>query len=319
MNAAPPSCFFVLGFGRSGTTLYRRMLSAHPQLFVPPENDIFRRLQPRVGKGIADREALDRVLELCPPYYDRVYDLDAFRAVAGAALPLAPAEFYALLIRTARIAEGKTDPVWGHKNPSEWPYIRTLRRWYPDSRFLHIVRHPHDSTASMVQYQLKRVPVTPLTGAWQWRKVYRTVVRDAASLGPERYMRLRYEDLIDDPAGLLARTCRFLGVSDAHVGRMIDYKTDPSAAHVDGGAHMQRTNAPLTRAQIGRSASEYGPREIAAIDYLCRRELADLGYAPRGEGSGPGLLRRAALDGTFTAFDTVWAGVRLRRRAAGQL
>ena len=44
-------CLFVLGYGRSGTTLFRRMLSAHPQVFVTPENDIFQRLPPHRGQG----------------------------------------------------------------------------------------------------------------------------------------------------------------------------------------------------------------------------------------------------------------------------
>ena len=187
-------CFFILGYGRSGTTLFRRMLSAHPELFVPPENDAFQRLPPVIGKGVPDAAGIERLVDTFPRYYGRVYDVERFRELAAARLPLAPPEVFALLMGSARIGESKPGAIWGHKMPSEWPYIGTWRRWFPQARFLHLVRNPHDATASMVQYQLQRYPTTPVVGAWQWRRAFRAIRRHGHELGPGRYLMLHYED-----------------------------------------------------------------------------------------------------------------------------
>lgn len=311
-------CFFVLGYGRSGTTLFRRMLSAHPKLFVTPENDVFQRLPPVIGKGVSDATALARAIAAFPPYYGRIYDVERFRAEAKMRLPMTPPEFFVTLIGTARIAEGKQDPLWGHKMPSEWPYIGTWRRWFPNARYLHLVRHPHDSTASMVEYQLQRYPTTPLVGIWQWRRAFRTIRRHGAELGPERYLMLRYEELVARPEEVLGAACRFLGVSEDAVPAMIDYKSDPSAAYGDEGVHMARTDTALTSERIGRASGDYSDAEAAMLDHACRRELAELGYAPRAkQPAGPG--RRAVLEAACAGLDLAWDALRVSRRARGQL
>jgi hypothetical protein len=317
-NAAAP-CFFVLGYGRSGTTLFRRMLSAHPQLFVPPENDAFQRLPPVIGTGVKEAAALDRAIAAFPPFYDRVYDVARFRALAAARLPLDPAGFFATLLGTARIGEGKgAGAIWGHKMPSEWPYVGTWRRWYPGARFIHMVRHPHDATASMVEYQLQRYPTTPLIGIWQWRKAFRAIAAHGADLGPGRYLRLCYEDLVADPMPVLAAACRFLGVDAAEVPAMIAYKDDASAAHTDRGQHMKRTSQELTADRIGRAGGDYTPGQTAMLDHVCREEMATLGYTPRGEYSlGP--ARAAAVDAACAGLDAAWAALRASRRARRQL
>lgn len=313
-------CVFVLGYGRSGTTLLRRMMSAHPLLFIPPENDAFQRLPPLIGKAIADDATLARVVAACPPYFRKIYDLDRFRSELRAALPMTAPDVFATLMRTARIGQDKgDDAIWGHKMPSEWPYVGTWLRWFPNARFVHIVRCPHDAVASMVEHQLQRYTTTPLVGIWQWRRAHRAIRAHGTALGPDRYMMLRYEDLVTDPAPVLERICRFLNLPADHVEAMIDYTSDASAAHVDGGGHMQRTDAALTSERIGRSGQrDYSDSQTALIDHVCRLELADLGYAPRA--ARPlSVSARAASRIACAALDPAWAMLRAGRRMRGQL
>lgn len=310
-------CFFVLGYGRSGTTLLRRMLSAHPRLFVPPENDLFQRLTPHLRRRVETGADLDRVMAQFPPYYDRIFDIAQFRDAAAERLPLDAPDFLALLNGSARIGQGKSDAVWGHKRPSDWAYLASLRRWYPQARYIHVVRHPQDSTSSMVKYQLQSYPTTPLVAIWQWRKAFRAIRAHGRMVGPDRYTMLRYEDLIADPESELARLCRFLGVPETDVARMIDYKSDPSAAHVDPGAHMERTKTELTRDRIGAGAAAYSARQMAMMDHIVRTEQADLGYAPRA-GAPIGRASALAWDVGCHGLDLAWAGLRATRQLRGQ-
>ena len=312
-------CLFVLGYGRSGTTLFRRMLSAHPQVFVTPENDIFQRLPPIVGKGVADAKALDRAIAVFPPYYARIYDIERFRTEAARRLPLDTPSFFTTLIGCARIAEGKTGHlIWGHKMPSEWPYIRTWRRWYPRAKFIHMVRQPHDATASMVQYQLQRYPTSALVGAWQWRRAFREIRANARELGPESYLMLRYEDLVADPEGVLGQACRFLEVDESAVSRMIAYKEDTSGSHTDEGVHMERTQGALTTERIGRAGGDYNDSQTRMLDYICADALDELGYRPRAERPA-GIFQKTGIAFANSGLDLAWAGVRAARRLRGQL
>lgn len=311
-------CFFVLGYGRSGTTLFRRMLSAHPSLFVAPENDIFQRLPLQAAQGIRDAEQLQEVVSAFPAYYHRIYDLDRFVADAADQFPFTLAEAISILQGVSRIGIDRPNAQWGHKAPSEWPFIGTWREWYPHARYVHIVRHPHDATASMVEYQLQRYRTTALVGIWQWRKAFRAIRRHGAELGPERYLMIQYEDLVADPRAVLTEVCRFLGVSTDEIPRMVDFTSDPSAAHVDEGVHMARAETAVTAERIGRAVGDHSTREAAMLDYVCRNELRELGYDPRAPRPA-GAAQRAAYGASCRALDAAWAGVRATRRARGQL
>jgi hypothetical protein len=293
------------------------MLAAHPALFVPPESDVFQRVPLVAGGAISDPAALEKVLAVFPPYYREIYDLEWFKAEALTRLPMALPDVFALFFSTAYMGVEKPGAMWGHKMPSEWPYVATWRRWFPKAKFIHIVRHPLDSTASMVQHQLQRYPTTPLVGCWQWRKAFRSIRRQGRAMGPERYLMVKYEDLVTDPAATLNAVCSFLGVSHDHVGAMIDYMADKKTSdYTDKGVHMQETNAPITRSRIGRT--DYGPEQAGKLSFLCRKEVSELGYDMRGD-ARPGLAARAAIRMICAGLDIAWAGLRQVRKWRGQL
>ncbi len=60
MNRAP---FFIVGTGRSGTTLLRKLLSAHPAVHVPKETHFLPILVETFGNGRAPARAMFEVVE----------------------------------------------------------------------------------------------------------------------------------------------------------------------------------------------------------------------------------------------------------------
>jgi hypothetical protein len=54
------------------------------------------------------------------------------------------------------------------------------------------------------------------------------------------------------------------------------------------------------------------------LDHVCRRELAELGYAT-GAAVPASPARRAALDAACAGLDLAWAALRAFRRVRGQL
>jgi len=331
VSAAPPPAapvptearapVFVIGYVRSGTTLLRRMLDAHPELFVLQELDEFQRLPPRLGRrGLPDRAALEAFLAALPPFYlRRIYDPERFRALAAPRLPLATPEVFRLLKASARAAAAKPGARWGHKEPHEWPFVYRLRVWFPDAQFLHIVRRPHDVAASVAHYRevkLHSKPTTTVISAWHWRESVRSVTAEAARLGPGRYLRLRYEDLAARPEATLARIAHFLGIDPGGVAHMLRFHEQPLEGHA--GRHMSRVREPVSHDRESRAERSLSGRRRRDIDWICRREMAELGYAPLGAGP-PGRLRRAGLDLLCAGLWLAWRGLRATRRLRGRL
>jgi hypothetical protein len=322
-SAAAEDPFFIVGYVRSGTTLFRRMLNAHPELFVPPEADGFQRLPPVLGEAMRDARDLDRALDGFPSYYAQTFDLERFRALALESLPLDTPEVVALLNRCARTAAEKPRARWGHKEPHEWPFVYRWRRWYPNSQFLHIVRRPHDVVGSVRHYtaqnvRLHRIRPSAAMSAWHWRTAFRSVRREGRTLGPERYLPLTYEGLVAAPAETLSGICRFLGVSAEAVPAMLRHHEAPGADAAEAGAHMAMASRPVSSEGGGRGEARLSARELAAIDHICRAEIAELGYESSGAPAIP-TLRALGLDMLCLALAIAWGLVRLRRRLAGRL
>jgi hypothetical protein len=226
----PP--FFVVGYVRSGTTLFRRMLDMHPELSVLEELDDFQRIPRRIGKGIEDEAGLKAFVDALPIFYKRtIYDPDRFLEIAMPRLPLKVQDVISLLKSSARIMADKPGARWGHKEPHEWPFVYQLREWYPEGQFLHIVRRPHDVVASVAHYNkdvgLHAVSTTPVISAWHWRTSFRSVLAQGETLGPKRDFFLRYEDLVEDPTEMLGKVAAFLGVSQDGVAQMMEFHKQP--------------------------------------------------------------------------------------------
>ncbi|HEU4912534.1 MAG TPA: sulfotransferase [Actinomycetes bacterium] len=210
-DAVPERPIFILGCPRSGTTLLRVMLNAHPRIAIPPETRFLipaylRRRRfgslrtPRQRERLA-RFVLDRPLsrfsrlQVSP---DEVRARMDKAASLGAALA-APFAAYAERLGKAR---------WGDKRPFYYSFVDELDRMYPDAQFVHVVRDGRACAASLKRppfdYGSERAMVT-------WLNAVHSCRRAGERLGPERYHEVRYEDLVADPETSLRAMCAFLG------------------------------------------------------------------------------------------------------------
>ncbi len=216
MNSAP---ILIVGSPRSGTTLLASLLNAHPQIAIPPEEDLILSLYPQFGKqNPADRKVVRQFGEALfqsptfryfnLPKEDLLRQLEA-REYAGFA-DLA-AEVYRIYARS--ISPGKTR--WGAKEPYFAKHLKLLHGLYPDFKVIHIIRDGRDVLLSMRDRE-KKGPSNFATGAGmaalQWEAIVRRGCRDGRRLGPDRYSEVRYEDLVADPQPSMERLCEFVGV-----------------------------------------------------------------------------------------------------------
>ena len=210
--------FFLGGSAKSGTTWLQVLLDAHPQVSCSGENHFVNLLSPGLKKAL---EEYNRII--LDPRGNTAYQLgkepeifgaDGFRYVVVTAM---------LTILLAQ-AKGKPVLALGDKTTHNVRAFGALSTWLPGSKCIHIVRDPRDSAVSgwhhinriFPQDARERFPgiydyVKHYADVWSW-EVGRGV--EVGSEKPDRYLEVRYEELVRRPVPILRGAFRFLGVDD---------------------------------------------------------------------------------------------------------
>jgi hypothetical protein len=194
---------FILSSARSGSTLLRILLDTHPEIYSPPELNLGR-LAADLASSIAWLEGTHGA----PPQENRAVGLRV-RTILGDLL--------------AGYAERRGKPVWCEKSPDNVRFGDLLAEVFPDARFVCLHRHAHDVAQSCVdtfrygfppgfqEYLLQSLGNHVQAVLRYWADCAGQALALERRL-PERAFRLRYEDLVGDPAGAVAPLFGFLGL-----------------------------------------------------------------------------------------------------------
>jgi hypothetical protein len=203
---------FVVGAGRSGTTLLRLMLNEHPDISIPAESHIIGPLMRTFGThGMLAGDTLARALSIVleSPEWERdfAHTADELRAVIGDD-PLTLADF---VDRVFRLEVGAAPAHWGDKTPANMRWVGPLLECFPNAHAVAIVRDPRDVYLSLLS--LKWFGDDPWT-------IGRYIAHNGemlrvwiASCPRDRLHVVRYEDLVVDTETTLRELCRGLGVT----------------------------------------------------------------------------------------------------------
>jgi protein-tyrosine sulfotransferase len=204
---------FVVCNGRSGSTLLRFLLDAHPELACPPETNL-----PAMCAQLATVWSL---IEGAP--------LSANRGDEPPVIP--EAAIFGIRATMDRMVgsylERRGKQRYCDKSLGTARFADLLLRVYPEARFLCLYRHPMDVIASGVEacpwglngYGFDSyIAATPgnevLALAQFWADNTAETLAVEERLG-ERCLRVRYEDLVTDSEGIAAGIFRFVGVAPA--------------------------------------------------------------------------------------------------------
>ncbi len=293
------SPIFVLGVPRSGTTLLRVMLAGHPQLFSPPEMVIapFATMAERKAAlevRFWEKGGLRRtIMELLG------VEQEEARAIEDGMEGLTTPEVYAWLTDQlrARLAErahasGGVTQILVDKCPhlaGEPAALDRIAEWYPDARYLWIVRHPGSVIRSLENMPMAEVMLSGYGGDAQgiWTEGNRNFQRFLSKIPKDRWLRVSYEDIVADARGPMEAFCATMGLP-FHEDMLDPYKGErmregPKGARAIGDPNMAgrgRIQPELATAWLeGFDASrlrEEGRQMAAALGY----DLGKLGTPP---------------------------------------
>ena len=95
--------------------------------------------------------------------------------------------------------------------------LRRMASAYPKATYLHLTRHPVTTQRSMQEHRNRAVPSDPqddepMFGIASWYDTHRRILHFGAGLAPDRYMRIKAEDVLNDTETRLRAIARWLGI-----------------------------------------------------------------------------------------------------------
>ncbi|MFX0205929.1 MAG: sulfotransferase [Candidatus Hodarchaeota archaeon] len=240
--------FFIVGSGRCGTKFLRNMLILHPKVNICVETHFLPVLYDLYGlKPITFQEYFSVIDE----HYDSkgskwIYNLLRSEGKSYKGFKENFAEFCQnmkngnIVDYTERLQEylyGEGDYLVGDKTPHYGTIMTTLKKMWPNTKFIHLLRDGVYASQSMTKHPgfikviNEAIPPTDLDrcsykgrigkysseaikikdAALFWKNVVVKTLEEARAISSSDYCEIRYEDLIRDPTQSLGSIAEFLG------------------------------------------------------------------------------------------------------------
>jgi hypothetical protein len=246
---------FIVGSGRSGTSWLQRLMLANPGVCGGPESNFFSNFAGAI-RSFNKGARLPRAAGLAN-YFTADELRDALRDLWRRGMrPM------------VERCPGAT--ILLEKTPSHALWMAEIDELFPQSRFIHLIRDSRSVVASLLaagqsEWAGEWAPQSTRAAAIQWYRHVRAAREAGRKLAPERYMELRYEDLLRDTVTQTMRCYQFIGL-------------------------------PLPRERVEQIADEQTFEKQKATGGTPFQRAGDLGKAPGVDKEPPGFFRKGTCD-----------------------
>lgn len=291
----PTTFVFVLGTGRCGSTLLHELLAQHDDVgFLSNIEDLtgapaalgrwngplYRSLPPSFSRKGRARFAPSEGYRILDRRVSPAISMPVRDLTSADATPWLVGRFRRFFEERGRAQRG---PVFIHKFTG-WPRARFIDAVFPEARFVNVIRDGRAVANSLLQmpwwkgyrgpegwgwgplpeaYERKWESLGrsfPVLAALEWKVLMDAFSTARAAIAPERWLDVRYEDLVHDPIG---KTKEVLG----HMGLTWTEAFDE---------RFRRYRFDLTRADSYRR--DLSPRDVENIELVLSQTLTALGY-----------------------------------------
>lgn len=213
---------FIFGAPRSGTTYVDTLLRKHFGYALCSEGgfvDTFAKRQNRYGdlpstinlnrliKDISRDEMLEHFRTHFSKHYGKQLEVtpsDIWRNLPERSWP---GIIYAVF---ASVAEQMELPRLGNKNPGYSYYLPTLYSWFPNAKFLHVIRDGRDVALS--NREISWGQKSAYSNAKTWARIQRAANEFATRVPQHQYYDFYYEKLLQAPEKIVIELENFLQV-----------------------------------------------------------------------------------------------------------
>ncbi len=273
---------FIVGLGRSGSTLLARMLDAHSALAIFPETWCYVRLD-LLGclEEFTDHWQyilfLNEIWESLHSYKDPAARVVATEAAkqpryAGPTAPL-------LELLGKAYARTRSARIWGEKTPGHVLWLPQIHKLFPKAHILVSIRDPRDVLLSYDErWGGGNHDTAFLMKAAAQVRHYLSHLLSSPGFPPEQIFWVKYEALTAQPSTVLRDICRFLGL-EFEPGMLEFYRQYGNVERdFSEGRHHKLLSRPATTERVGRYREAFTPSQVALVEEFLAAEMNSLGY-----------------------------------------
>ena len=241
---------FIVGCQRSGTTLLRLILDAHPRLSVGPESRFLDDLAKITGEdwhriepyGVPREFFNDRFAQL---FHDFQMDY----------------------------AQRRGKQRWGDKSPRYTLQLPYLSELFPNSQVIHVIRDGRDVVSS---HRQRWGYASAYKATAKWQRYIEAARAAGADLGPERFVEVRYENLVSQPETELRALLAFLG--EPWDDAVLHHHDAPHDVTTGYQQRQAPATGPIERGRVGSHRTRLDPLLRLLLRVRSRRAWRALDY-----------------------------------------
>ena len=268
----PRSPVFVAGMPRSGTTLLSTMLDAHSTISIAPETHFFTKLPSALASASA--QSRDETIDFFRAetgVQDMGLSAEEWHTIRTLAGPEArPVDLFAALIRTYAARSGAE--IWGEKTPDHLAHVPDMAEAFPQAVFVVITRDPRDVYLSQQSMTWNRDTIVET--AWTWRR-YAEDTEHYRSRYAGRFVDVRYEDLVQEPAPILSEICSLLEVP--FEAEMLSFH-EHAASALSAEPWKTKSRQPVDPSNTQKWRRRLSPARQWIIQFVAGRAMHMFGY-----------------------------------------
>jgi len=281
-----PQPLFIVGSGRSGTTIAAALLNLLPGVFISKEtgflgakqcelvwhrkSDNFESMIPEVNIWLAANDWQQQATAAGLQEFCDRHQLSGARGLLH----------YVWQLESETPWDQLT--MVGDNTPLYVMAIPAVLELFPDAKFIHMVRDPRDVVCSMLNMRFGACEA--VTAAMEWHQTLGCWLLAERLIPESQRLECRYEDLCTSPEATFARVASFVGATAEAAGEAI-------RLHAAGGrkpkgfeavaqrSHHRRLAEPLSPARVGRFRKDLSKKQIRQVESIAQYGMQAYGYA----------------------------------------
>lgn len=279
--------FFIISRGRSGSTLLRTLLDAHPNIIIPFQSRAIMFLYYKyesVKKW--DNELLlsfyDDLLAM-PKIKHLNFNPEKLKQDLLAAVQVSAYKIsFGLLCKIVflhfnSVFEKKGIHIIGHRSQYFY-FLNKLLNLFPNAKFILLTRDYRDNILSYF-----KVDFEPKVLAWlayRWKYLNKSVV-SFKKQHPAAVYHLRYEDLVSNPEYYMRETSQFLGIDYessmlTSYSQVTEYKNILPAVEI--GRHTTLFSGTINKDKANVWKKEMSSSNVMLADFVVGSFAEEMGY-----------------------------------------
>ncbi len=278
-----PDISFIVGMGRSGTTLLTNMLNSHPFVIATPENEfILFSFHSFFGKKFTNQKTItsftnmfsynfSKIVSIWKPSENLTHDIQKLKNKTYANICKLAYLNFPLANKNVSAVTHVVD-----KNPIYSLHIDKINRVYPDAKYIVLVRDFRDNAVSRKKYGNTKDSIFMLAASWNY--FYKKIFSKLNQLNIN-YITVRYEDLASDPESTLKNICHYLKIEYSENMLQFQHQIDKTKEHAKQNLSdsvfnkITEMHANLYKEvntnRVNAYEKELNQEEILALNFFC--------------------------------------------------